>query len=460
MSITTFRDLLRWLDSERLLAHVTRAVDPAHEITTVQRKMQSGPNLGLLFSKVKGSDLSVACNILSRREAIAASLGLKPETMLPAMAEREAKSLPLDHVTDAPVHEVVHEGAAADVTRDLPQVVHSELDAGAYITAGIFLARHPDTGVYNASWNRTQIAAPGKMRTRMMPPQHLGQYQEAAEKTGRALPVACVIGAPPAVMLAAASKIPYEADELEVAGAWQGSPLRVVQARTQPLLVPADSEIVIEGEIVPGEREEEGPFGEFLDSYVDIGRNHVFRVTAVTRRRDAIHHIMTAGGNEDLNLLSVMLQVEVWKAVSKHVEVVDVGCPSQILGCVVSIRRKPETDMQAVRRAVAEAHWWMKFCVIVDADVDVHDAREVVWVLHARFSPDSGIFHLPGVPTMPRRMTEKGVQELTTGRLVLDATYPPSLEPHFRRRRWPGLEDVRLEDYIDLSRSPTDWRNP
>ncbi len=224
--------------------------------------------------------------------------------------------------------------------------------------------------------------------------------------------------------------------------------MRVVRAKTQPLVVPADAEIVIEGEIVPKLREKEGPFGEFLDSYVDIGRNHVFKVTALTRRKDAIHHIMTAGGNEDLNLLSVMLQVEVWKAVSKHVKVHDVGCPAQILGCAVSIHRKPDTDMQAVRRAVLEAHWWMKFVVIVDADVNVHDASEVLWALHSRFTPDSGIFHLPGVDTMPRRMTESGEQELSKGRLCLDATYPPSLEPHFRRRRWPMLNDIKLEDYI------------
>ena len=74
MSITTFRGLLDWMDSQKLLAHVTRAVDPAYELTTVQRKMQSGPNLGLLFENVKGSKLRVACNIMSRREAVAASL--------------------------------------------------------------------------------------------------------------------------------------------------------------------------------------------------------------------------------------------------------------------------------------------------------------------------------------------------------------------------------------------------
>jgi 3-polyprenyl-4-hydroxybenzoate decarboxylase len=85
-------------------------------------------------------------------------------------------------------------------------------------------------------------------------------------------------------MLAAASKIPYDADELETAGAWQGQSLRVVPAKTVDLMVPADAEMVIEGHVLPHVREEEGPFGEFMDSYVEVGRNHVFRATALTRR--------------------------------------------------------------------------------------------------------------------------------------------------------------------------------
>lgn len=448
MAITSFRDLLSWMDGAGLLAHVKREVDPAHELTTVQRKMQSGPNRGLLFENVKGATMPVACNIMSLRQTIAASLGEAPDGLLPVLAAREAKSLPVQEVTSAPVQEVVLTGAQVDVTRDLPQVVHSELDAGAYITAGIFLARDPATGVYNASWNRTQIAAARHMRTRMMPPQHLGQYQAAAEAADKPLPVACVIGAPPSVMLASSSKVPYEADELEVAGGWQNQPLRVVRAKTQDLLVPADAELVIEGEIVPKIREEEGPFGEFLDSYVEIGRNHIFRVTGITRRHDPIYHIMTAGGTEDINLLSIMMQVEVYKAVSKHVKVRDVGCPVQILGCVISIHRTPDTDMAAVRRAALESHWWMKFVVIVDADVDVHDADEVLWAIHARFVPDTGILHLPDVPSMPRRLTEAGVQEPTKGRLCLDTTYPPTQPELYARRKWPNLGSVRLEDYI------------
>jgi UbiD family decarboxylase len=381
---------------------------------------------------------------MSRRATLAAALGLPPERLLPDLAAREAKTLAPETVPAAPVQEVVLDAGALDVARDIPQVNHSERDAGAYITAGIFLARHPETGVYNASWNRTQLVGGSRMRVRMMPPQHLGQYQAAAEAYGKPLPVAVVIGAPPALMLAAASKIPYDADELATAGAWQGAPLRVVPAKTVPLVVPADAEMVIEGEIVPKLREEEGPFGEFMDAYVEVGRNHVFRASAITRRRDAIYHVILAGGTEDLALLSLMLQTEIYKAVSPHARVVDVGCPGQILGCVVAIAKARDEEAKAAMAAALGAHRWMKFVVVVDADVDPHDAEEVMWAIHTRFAPDRGVLRQEGAPGFPR----PDVAGLHTGKLALDATYPVAMKKQFARRRFPGIEKIDLAAYL------------
>ena len=94
------------------------------------------------------------------------------------------------------------------------------------------------------------------------------------------------------------------------------SPLRVVRCKTIPVDVPADAEMVIEGEVVASVREEEGPFGEFTDAYVPVMRNHVFRVKAITRRRDAIYHGILAGGTEDLNLVGVPVQAEIYKKVA------------------------------------------------------------------------------------------------------------------------------------------------
>ena len=441
MALTTFRDLLRALEEQGLLRHVARPVDPKLELTTVLRKMQLGPNLALQFDQVRGSDMPVVANVLSRREAVAAALGVAPGEVLPTLVARESSTQPLAQVKDAPVQEEVIT-TGLEVRQAIPQVVHSPLDAGPYISAGIFLAKHPQSGVYNASWNRTQIVGGAHLRVRMMAPQHLGQYHDVAEQQGKGLPAACVIGAPPALMLAASSKIPIESDELLVAGGWQGAPLRVVPAVSVPLLVPADAEMVIEGEIVPFVREDEGPFGEFMDAYVAVDKNHVFRASAITRRRDARYHVIVAGTPEDLNLLSTMLQVEVFKAVSRFAKVRDIGSPGQIMGCVVSIARESGTDVKAALKAALDAHRWMKCVVLVNEDVNPHDAEDVLWALHTRFTPDRGIVHLPGVQGFSR------VKGTHVGKLALDATYPPHLEPEFRRRQFPDLAKIRLEDYL------------
>ncbi len=446
MAIIAFRDLLSWLEPRGELARVKRQVDARHELMAVLRKTQLGPNVGLLFESVRGSPMRIASNVMARRATLAVALGIPPERLLSEMAQREGKTLPCERAGTAPVQELVLRAGELDVARDIPQVVHSELDAGAYITAGIYLARHPQTGVYNASWNRTQLVGGDRMRVRMMPPQHLGQYQAAAESKGEALPAAIVIGAPPALMLSAASKIPYEADELEVAGAWQETPLRVVPAKTVPLVVPADAEMVIEGEVVPNVREEEGPFGEFMDAYVAVGHNHVFRVTAITRRHDAIYHAILAGGTEDLSLLSLMLQMEVWKHASAVAAIRDVGTPGQILGCVVSMEKKRDDQARAVMLAALAAHPWMKFVVVVDADVDPHNAGEVMWAIHTRATPDTRILQLPGLPSFPR----EDVAGLHRGKLAIDATYPVAKRHQFERRRFPGIESIDLKDYLGV----------
>jgi 2,5-furandicarboxylate decarboxylase 1 len=219
--------------------------------------------------------------------------------------------------------------------------------------------------------------------------------------------------------------------------------LRVVRAKTIPLLVPADAEVAIEGEILPVLREEEGPFGEFMDAYVGIDKNHVFKINAITRRKDAIYHAILAGTPEDLNLLSTMLHIEVFKAVSRFATVRDIGSPGQILGCVVSVIRRPETDINAAMRAALTAHRWMKCVIFVDADVNPHDANDVMWALHTRFTPDTGILHLPGEKSFGR------VAGTHIGKMALNAAYPPELELEFRRRQFSGLSKLRLEDYLE-----------
>ena len=441
----TFRQLLDWLKSRNELCPVDREVDPKHELTAVMRRMQKGPNKALLFRKVRGSRLPVVTNVFGLRRTVAAALGLEEGDLLRSLVAKENRALPVERVSSAAVQEVVLTDNI-DVAREVPQVVFSERDAGAYITAGVLIAPHPVTGVYNASWNRAQLVGGDKLRVRMMPPQHLGRYHAAAEALGRNLPCAVVIGAPPGLMFSAASKVPYEADELEVAGAWQGKPLRVVRCKTIPVDVPADAEMVIEGEVICGSREEEGPFGEFTDGYVPVMKNHVFRVKAITRRRDAVYHAILAGGTEDLNLVGVPVQAEIFKKVSSFVpKIKDIATPGYVFGCVIAIEKQNEDQPKNALLAAMAAYTWTKLVVIVDDDVDPFDAADVLWAIQTRCTPETGVYLVPRIPSY----TREDVREVHRGKVAIDATVPLDKKELFARRRFPGEESIRLEDYLD-----------
>jgi UbiD family decarboxylase len=279
----------------------------------------------------------------------------------------------------------------------------------------------------------------------MMPPQHLGQYQSAAEQGGAPLPVAVAIGAPPALMLSAASKIPFDADEYRAAGGWQREPLRLARAKTVPLDVPADAELIIEGHVLPHVREAEGPFGEFTDGYVEVGQNHVLKVSAITRRHDAIYHVILAGGAEDTVLLGVPLMTEVWKKVASLANIRDIGFPGHIFGCVVSLDKTDDAQPKAVLEAALAAHAWMKIVVVVDSDVDPHDPREVLWAVHTRHRPDTGVVRIESVQGFPRA----DVRAVHRGKIGLDATAPLDMKETFRRRRFPGIEAINSADWFD-----------
>jgi UbiD family decarboxylase len=280
----------------------------------------------------------------------------------------------------------------------------------------------------------------------MMPPQHLGRYHAEAEEMGQSLPCAVVIGAPPALMFSAASKVPYEVDELEVAGAWQNKPLRVVRCKTIDVEVPADAEMVIEGEVVANRREAEGPFGEFTDSYVPVMENHVFRVTAITRRKDSVYHAILAGGTEDLNLVATPIQTEIYKRVSQYVpKVRDVATPGYVFGCVVSIEKENEDQPKNALMAALAAYSWTKVVVVVDHDVDPFDAADVLWAIQTRCTPETGIYNIPRLPSY----TREDVRDVHRGKVGIDATAPLGNKDLFARRRFPGEESIVLEDYLD-----------
>jgi 2,5-furandicarboxylate decarboxylase 1 len=204
----------------------------------------------------------ILCNVFADPARAAWSIGTTPARFAQRWLEAEPSPIPPVVVGDGPAHEVVRTGAEVDVLR-IPAVRHFAGDAGRYLPSAVQVARDPDTGVRNLSYARMLLKGRDRLAVCLHSRAHLWDYQRRAEERGRPLEVAAVVGPHPAVCLAAGCKLGIEVDEYDVAGALLGRPVELVRGVTVDVEVPADAELVVEGRILPGAREDEGPFGEY-----------------------------------------------------------------------------------------------------------------------------------------------------------------------------------------------------
>jgi UbiD family decarboxylase len=289
-----------------------------------------------------------------------------------------------------------------------------------------------------------QLKGPRKMGIRMMPPQQLGIIQSHAEANSDRLPIAVAIGNHPLDLVAAATTLAFGDDELELAGAFRGEPVPMVRGVTVELDVPACAELVLEGYVEPGVREPEGPFGDFLQFYVPIMDNHIFQLTAVTHRRDPILQAIHAGSREDVTLLGISREAQVAAAArATGAHVCGVRLLPTILGCAISIEQKCQGEARNVGMAALGAYTWLKYCIVVDHDVNVDDLEDVWWAVTTRSNPADAITVIDRSGGFPR--DPLGVH---ASKALIDATIPLGEWTEFERKVPPGAATVRLEDFL------------
>jgi 4-hydroxybenzoate decarboxylase len=434
------RAYLDRLRGEGKLRVVEREVSGRNELAAVTQASQAESDAALLFRRVQGSRYPVMTNVFGSRPRLMKLIGASDGSFCRRWVELMRRR--------SPAPEVVREPNDLDEIRirDLPQITYFERDAGPYITAGIFLACEPDSGVANLSFHRSQIVSDTELRIRLGSSHHLAQYQAKAEARGEALEAAILLGAPPALVLAAAAAAPYDENEMEIAARIVGAPPKLRRCRTVDLEVPAETEIVIEGRILPHLRRPEGPFGEFMGYYVPVGDNHVFEVTAVIARRDAIFHSVTCGSPEDLRLLELSVATRTYQALlaASLLGIIDVACVRFTMCTVVKISQQYEGHAkQVLLSAIGANHDWNKAVIVVDEDVDINDFNDVWWAYLTRGRADTRAMVIPDVPGFYRDPMRDH-----WGRLAIDATVPYGRKTEFLRKKIVGPAEINLRDYL------------
>jgi len=426
--------------ADRLLT-VKREVRPEFELPSLMKEAEKMAK-AVFFTKVKNSSFPVVNNLFGSREMLALLFETKPAHVVNEWIERTAKPVAPKTVSAGPVKEVIKKASEVNLD-ELPLVTHCTKDAGPYISAGIVIAKDPETGARNVSINRMQYKGKNKLGIRMMPPQHLGLIQEKAEKRGKDLEIAVAIGNHPFETLVASTTVAFGADEFSLSSALRKEPLELVKCETVDLEVPATAEIILEGIVPAGVREAEGPFGDFMQYYVPVMENHVFEVKAMTCRKHAIYQTIQASSLEDVHLLALSREAQVYQAVSRIADVQAVCLVPTILSCMISIRKKFEGEPKNVAAAALGAYSWLKYCVVVDHDVNVFDTNDVWWAMATRSTPETGLLsmnHALGFPRDPFNIHQS--------KLGIDATAPLGQWQEFERKMVPGAGTIRIEDYM------------
>jgi 2,5-furandicarboxylate decarboxylase 1 len=336
--------------------------------------------------------------------------------------------------------DIVLLGNEIDVA-SFPLLRHSPKDIARYVTAGMVIARDPETGIRNVSINRMQLKGSNRLGIRMMPPQHLGQIQQKAERMGQVLEVAVAIGNHPLDLLGATTSTDLGVDELSIAGSLRGAPLELVRCKTVDLEVPVNAEVVIEGEVRPGEREIEGPFGDLLQFYVPPMENHVLHVRAITHRERPLFAAIKAGSLEDTRLLATSREAALYLAArATGAEVLAISLGPTILNGAIAIRKRSEEEPRAVIEAAFACYPWLKYFVVVDHDVDVNDPADLWWAMATRSAPARGLIRIDG-PGFGR-----DPHELHRSKLGIDATAPLDCWDEFERTGGFGIDRKGMSD--------------
>jgi len=426
------RDYPAWV------VHVAKPVNPARfEVTAVLQQLEHYDRFPLVVFEHplnlhgEPSPFPIATNIYATRERCALALGLRADQAHQELAleyaRREERRVPpvVLSPTEAPVKEVVRVGDDVDL-RLFPIVRHHRMDAGPYLDMASVM-RDPDSGAYNVAFLRNQYKGPRKLGVHMSP-RHNWQIARKNEEAGRPTPVAIVVSHHPAFYIGALNVSGFGEDDYAVIGSIAASPLRLVPSETwgHEFLVPADAEIVIEGEIPPGVREVEGPFGEFPGTYGPQRVRWVVDVRAVTHRADAMYQDIFVGHRDNWVLGSFPKEGSIFNRIKGVIPTVRaVHLPSSGVGrfhCYISIDKKVDGESKQAALIALGAVDFVKHVFVVDADINVYREEEVLWALATRVQADQDVDIIKNVKGAT--LDPSQTHDIMGAKMIVDATKP------------------------------------
>jgi UbiD family decarboxylase len=430
----SLREYIQRLNEQKKLVRISEPISKTLEIAGVLKQMEPSP---ALFEHVRESPFPVIGNLFCSKAAFAEYFGIQVAEIIPTLTDAiQNRTLP-EIVTDAPCQEIV--AIEPDLDK-LPILFHCDQDGGNYISSGVVLAKHQVYG-QNADFHRCMQFSKTEMAVRVVKGRHFDQFLQDLKQVD----VAICIGNAPNILAAAATSVNLGVDELEIANALE--PLQVVKAVTSDILIPAETEFVIEGTIYLDKKHAEGPFVDLTETYDVIRQEPVLEVKAITHRREAVWHALLPGALEHKLLMGMPREPTIFRKVNEVARCLDVninpgGC--SWLHAIVQIDKQSEDDGKKAVEAAFAGHSSCKHVYVVDKDIDIYNPLEVEWAMATRFQGDRDLVIRERARGSSLDPSADAGTHLTT-RLGFDLTAPlDTAGKSFRKADFPAVDVKRF----------------
>jgi 4-hydroxy-3-polyprenylbenzoate decarboxylase len=462
------RQFITALESQGELRRIIAEVDPYLEITEIADRVSKKNGPALLFEKVNGSSFPLLINAFGSYKRMQTALNCDSFDDVAKRIESYMKIEPpagltgkikmlftLKEVADyipktskhAPCQEKILD-ADSPLLDALPVLTCWPNDGGPFVTLPIVITKDPDNGIQNAGMYRMHKydrATTGMhWQYNKDGANHFSKYKNA----GKRMEVAVALGGAPAVTYAATAPLPPNIDEFMFAGFLNSHAIEIVKAKTVDLLVPAESDFVIEGYVDPEETRVEGPFGDHTGFYSASDIYPVFHVTCITHRSDAVYPATIVGKPPMEDCYMAKATERIFLPVIKMIvpELVDMELPIEGVfhNCaLISIDKK----FPGQAKKVIHALWGLgqmsstKFIAVFDKDIDLCDSSTVLWKLLNNVDPKRDLIISEGPLDA---LDHSAPYPNFGGKMGIDATRKTKEEG--MGRSWP--EEIKMSDDI------------
>ncbi len=440
------RAALSELEEKQYLETCYVEVDPKYEMGAVLKYFNN--EKPILFNKVKGSPNSAVGGLFGDRDIYYEMMNTTKDERITQLMNAVANPQPFKRLHKGPVMENIVT-RNIDIEKMFPIPTFHGDDSSSFITAGVVVVKDPETGKYSTSVRRLQVNARDELSILIASPLATKQFIHF-ENQNKPFEVAIILGYDyPFLLASQISTATYGVDKYEVDSALRGEPLELVKCTSIDLEVPAYAEIVLEGVMVPNKRKPEGPFGELMGYYGNVGNHPIVDIKAVMHRNNPIMQVAFPCREEHL-ANGLAREMELYTYIKNMVEVVDVNVTVSG-GCrfhaVVSINKKTEGDGKSAIIAALASNKDMKHVVIVDDDVDIYSHDAIEWAIATRFQASKDLVVIPGGigSGLEPSHSVRGV----TDKLGFDATKPVGeASKKFEKAKILGYETIDIKRYF------------